>query len=190
MASGTCSHAEGNNTKARTFASHAEGDTTSTSGNASHAEGYKTYALEAYAHTEGTLTSAYAAASHVEGAGGQASGYRSHAEGSYTITKNKAEHAEGQCNKSHRKDGVAYDYFGSGCTLHSIGIGTSDAENDRANAFEVMQDGKVYIINVGDYNGKNSTTAGISDVATVITGIQNNIGNISSVLDSINGEVL
>ena len=75
-----------------------------------------------------------------------ANGNYSHAEGKHTKAINNAEHAEGQYNQSH-----------SGKTIHSIGIGTSDST--RKNAFEVMQDGSIYVYGLGNYNGSALTNA-------------------------------
>ena len=91
--------------------------------------------------------------SHAEGNFTHTIGAASHAEGIYTIANNRAEHAEGHYNKSNK----ASDTFGgSGNTLHSVGIGAPN--NDRKNAFEIMQNGEIYICGVGGYNGTNPTT--------------------------------
>ena len=74
VASGYCSHAEGEYTTASGGQSHAEGDDTTASGGQSHAEGGFT----------------------------RASGNFSHAEGYDTITNNQSEHASGQFNVSSR----------------------------------------------------------------------------------------
>lgn len=50
-------------------------------------------------------------------------------------------------------------------TYFSVGIGTSDT--DRKNAFEVKQNGDIYIEGVGGYDGTNTDES--EDVATVIT---------------------
>ncbi len=90
--------------------------------------------------------------SHAEGSGTISGGRSSHAEGDSTLTNNVAEHAEGSYNYSHStKDGDI------GNTLHSIGIGTS--MSNRKNAIEVMQNGDVYIIGIGGYDGTNIDSA-------------------------------
>jgi hypothetical protein len=140
-ASGEASHAEGGGTKAEGFASHAEGMYTITGATGAHAEGSWTKAYGENSHAEGYLTGATGWASHAEGQGSIASGSYSHAEGYGTIANNNYEHAEGKFNISNIN------------TIHSIGIGTY--ERDRMNAFEVMQDGKAYLIGAGGYTGTN-----------------------------------
>ncbi len=148
-AAGQYSHAEGRETEAF-YASHAEGRGSKATGDVSHAEGLGTYAIGDHTHAEGQNTHAVGLNAHAEGLRGWANGQHSHAEGVDTVTSNTAEHAEGKFNKSNKADGS----FGSaGNTLHSIGIGTS--ASDRKNAFEVMQNGDVYLIGVGGYDGKN-----------------------------------
>lgn len=92
-----------------------------------------------YAHAEGQGCSANGDASHAEGNGTDVEGHYGHAEGLHTIVENDCEHAEGCFNVSNTG------------TRHSIGIGTS--ENDRRNALEVMNDGRVYVRGVGGYDG-------------------------------------
>ena len=79
-----------------------------------------------------------------EGDATEANGDFSHAEGYKTITTNTSEHAEGEYNKSNTG------------TRSSIGIGTD--ENDRKNAFEVMENGDTFIYGVGRYDGTNINT--------------------------------
>ena len=70
----------------------------------------------------------------------KANGEYSFSEGQHTVANNRSEHAFGEYNKSNKID----DEFGNeGNTLFSIGNGTS--ESDRKNAFEVMQNGDIYI---------------------------------------------
>ena len=148
-AAGQYSHAEGRETEAF-YASHAEGRGSKATGDASHAEGLGTYAIGDHTHAEGQNTHAVGLNAHAEGLRGWTNGQHSHAEGVDTVTSNTAEHAEGKFNKSNKADGS----FGSaGNTLHSIGIGTS--ASDRKNASEVMQNGDIYLLGVGGYDGKN-----------------------------------
>ena len=155
-ASGNMSHAEGLNTSAMTNYSHAEGDSTVASGQSSHAEGYSTSAIN-YSHAEGygTLAVNYSHAegsnttargnSHAEGYQTKANGSSSHAEGRYTETRNEAEHASGQYNISNSASTIFGD---SGNTLFSVGNGTAD--NARHNAFEIRQNGDIYIVRSGN----------------------------------------
>ena len=141
---GTNSHAEGNNTTASGAYSHAEGSQTVASGQYSHAEGANTTAATDYSHAEGSYTKANASFSHVEGAGSQTNGTNSHAEGYFTKTENSSEHASGQYNVSNKASAT----FGhSGNTLFSVGNGTG--VNARNNAFEIRQNGDVYVTSGG-----------------------------------------
>lgn len=172
IASGNCSHAEGRNTVSSGVNSHAEGEgiivgdvvslsvgaygrsshvegiaTTTgeyneqtgiwSKGDAAHAEGNNTIASGNHSHAEGSGTQAIGWQSHSEGYNTVAKGNRSHAEGSGTETYNLAEHAQGSFNKSTKSTDK------SKATQFSIGIGTSDT--DRKNAFEVKQNGDIYI---------------------------------------------
>ena len=154
VASGTSAHAEGKQTTAGGGQSHAEGSGTIASGNMSHAEGQNTVASFNYAHAEGNQSSATSSSSHAEGESTLASGVQSHAEGLQTsatsqyshaegigtFTQNAAEHASGKYNVS--TIGVGDDK-----TLFSIGNGTAD--DARHNAFEIRQNGDIYITSGG-----------------------------------------
>lgn len=124
-ASGTNSFASGNNTTASGENSHTEGLETTASGLHSHAEGIRTTATESYSHTEGTNT----------------------------LAQNKGEHAQGILNISHKANTTVGD---AGNTIHSIGIGlfvTQSQSWNRRNAHEVMQNGDMYILGIGNYDG-------------------------------------
>lgn len=97
------------------------------SGDYSHAEGNNTKATGTSAHAEGYYTNAY--------------GSYSHAEGFYTITQNDGEHASGMYNVSNTGSST------SAKTLFSVGNGTAD--NVRHNAFEIRQNGDVYVTSGG-----------------------------------------
>lgn len=162
-AEGTNSVATGLNTVAASDYSHAEGYASKTSinpddpdgyGSASHAEGTGTIAKGTSSHAEGGGSLAIGRDSHAEGNSTTTGADASHAEGNWTITNNFAEHAEGTFNLSN----MASSTFGdAGNTLHSIGIGkaTGELKDDRRNAVEVMQNGDVYIIGIGGFDGTN-----------------------------------
>lgn len=82
----------------------------------------------------------------------KAEGDYSIAEGCGTTAKNLAEHASGKYNSSHDD------------TQFSIGIGTSDT--DRKNAIEAKENGAVYVIGIGEYDGTNPTSA--TDLAALL----------------------
>ena len=143
-ASGNYSHAEGQNTTASGNNSHAEGNNTTASGFYTHAEGNYTIASGSYTHAEGNNTQASGACSHAEGQQTVASGKYSHAEGFNTITNNESEHGSGQYNISNKASTTFGD---SGNTLFSVGNGT--ASNTRHNAFEIRQNGDIYLTKNG-----------------------------------------
>ena len=150
-AQGVVSHAEGSGSIGIGVGSHAEGSNTIANGIFSHAEGESSIAFDIASHAEGSNTNAKGRYSHAEGDLSQAEGERSHAEGYSTITTNNAEHAEGRLNKSNNGNDLKDK------TLSSIGIGES--ETTRKNAFEVMQNGDIYVYGLGDYDGTNPDTA-------------------------------
>lgn len=117
------SHAEGAGTNANGLSSHAEGAGTTANGQSSHAEG------------EECITGDYAVASHAEGIG--------------TETNNINEHAQGRYNVSHAVD--VYEIRHEGNTIVSVGIGEDN--DNRKNAFEIMQNGDIYVYGLGYYDG-------------------------------------
>lgn len=117
--------------------------------------------------------------SHAEGFNTTASGAGSHSEGIYTIANNASEHAQGNYNKSNA--GSTEDLK----TIHSIGVGTKEK---RMNAQEVMRNGDHYVLGIGGYDGTNPESA--QTLQEVIKGITDEMGEIDSLLDQINGEVV
>ena len=102
------------------------GNITRTNGKAAFACGDYTSSDANYAFSEGTNTTANTQASH--------------AAGSYTSTKNRSEFSIGEYNNSVS----ASTTFGhSGNTLFSVGDGTSNSA--RHNAFEIRQNGDIYL---------------------------------------------
>ena len=92
---------------------------------------------------------------HSEGYETRSFGFGSHSEGYNTIAKNVGEHASGIYNVS------------NGDTQFSIGVGVS--EDDRKNAFEVKQNGDIYI-------------GGVSNT------LQSNINNANAAIDILTGD--
>ena len=92
-ASGGYAHAEGGSTASGLY-SHAEGSGSTASGGYSHAEGRST-ASGLYSHAGGYMTIAAGAQSHAEGNFSVASGSNSHAEGRFAVAKGNYSHAEG-----------------------------------------------------------------------------------------------
>lgn len=169
QSNGEASHAEGYGSIADGNYSHAEGYDSIAEGNYSHAEGYESHAEGDYSHAEGENTIASGYYSHAEGENTLALGSASHAEGLGTITNNVGEHAEGKYNHSN-SDTENTNNIGLN-TIHSIGIGTGD--NDRKNAFEVMENGDVYVYNVGDYDGTNATENDTKTLQEVLEELNN-----------------
>lgn len=97
-----------------------------------------------YSHSEGYISKAEGYASHAEGLSTKSKGFGSHAEGYFTITTNESEHSSGRYNNSVSSSTT---FGNSGNTLFSVGNGTAD--NARHNAFEIRQNGDIYITKDG-----------------------------------------
>ena len=95
-----------------------------------------------------------------------------------TVAENDQELAAGRYNFSHKG---SESWGDPGNTIHSIGIGTE--ESNRTNAVEVMQDGKVYVIGAGGYDGK--TLEGASDLATILNGIPEQLADYVNTLPDV-----
>ena len=193
IAIGYYSHAEGANTSASGESSHAEGFDTTASGESSHAEGEQTIANGDKSHAEGYQTEANGTSSHAEGFATSASGNYSHAEGRGTEAINDYEHASGRYNIS---TNVSTTFGDSDNTLFSVGNG-SNASTKRHNAFEIRQNGDIYIVDV-DGSGTSYTDKGMlrlqdclfsPDVELVISAALNDlndrIGNAEELLSQI-----
>ena len=142
VASGSNSHTEGYNTKAKNSNSHAEGQQTEAVGSSSHAEGAQTKAVGNNSHAEGLLTNASGVNSHAEGQETKAVGVNSHAEGQGTVTSEVGGHVAGKYNA------VVAD------GLFNFGIGSSN--DKRKSAMIITNEGKVYFIDAGGYDGGTS----------------------------------
>lgn len=162
--SGKYSSADGANNTVSSDYANAEGVGNTASGNASSTEGSNNITTGQSAHTEGASNKNNAAAGHVEG-------YKNTAQ-------NDSEHAEGRYNISHTGESAAEK------TRHSIGIGTNE---ERKNAVEVMENGDMYVIGAGGYDGTNPGTG--KTIQAILTELDNTLGDISTILDNINGEV-
>lgn len=86
------------------------------------------------------------------------------AAGYFTYAYNQAESSFGQYNKSNYYEGENFGYCYN--TIHSIGIGYifHDTENDedievRKNALEITQNGEIYLLGIGEYDGTNTELA-------------------------------
>ncbi len=141
---------------ARNVQSLTEGRFGATLGECSHIEGITCITLGNYSHAEGEAT--------------KAKGRASHTEGEQTVANNRGEHACGRFNVSKASSDT------SKATQFSIGIGT--AKNDRKNAYEVKQNGDVYITGIGGFTGANSDSS--KSVQEVITELVNKLNEITT----------
>ena len=169
-ARGENSHAEGSQTNANKDNSHAEGRVTVADGDASHAEGGETQASGDYSHAEGYMSLSEGIASHTEGQHTTASGDYSHAEGTSTHALYINAHAEGQdttagaANAHAEGQGTVTTEVGGHVagtynavvanSLFNFGIGSSN--DKRKSAMIITNEGKVYFIDAGGYDGGTS----------------------------------
>jgi hypothetical protein len=143
-ASGKHSIAHGTKCTATYEASIATGYYNEARANYSIAQGYHTTTYGGSSHSEGWDSVTRASYSHAEGNNCMTSGESSHAEGIFTNTSNKGEHSEGWYNVTRKNSTTFGD---SGNTLFSVGNGT--AEGARHNAFEIRQNGDIYLTKDG-----------------------------------------
>jgi predicted nucleic acid-binding Zn-ribbon protein len=101
------------------------------SGSNSHAEGEETQAIGYNSHAEGQGTTTSGGNSHAEGRSTKANGTSSHAEGHNTITYNIAEHAAGYFNTSTQINYGLWGGR-SDALLSSIGNGNTNAQRHNA----------------------------------------------------------
>ena len=126
-----------------------------------------------YSHSEGYISKAEGYASHAEGLSTKSKGFGSHAEGYFTITTNESEHSSGRYNNSVSSSTTFGD---SGNTLFSVGNGTAD--NARHNAFEIRQNGDIYITKDGqDVKLQDQLGGGGGSSYTGVSGITINENN-------------
>ncbi len=150
------SHAEGRITVANGDASHAEGDETQAAGKWSHAEGYMSLAEGIASHAEGQYTTASGDYSHAEGTSTRASYINAHAEGQDTMAGAANAHAEGQGTVTTEVGGHVAGTYNAvvANSLFNFGIGSSN--DKRKSAMIITNEGKVYFIDAGGYDGGTS----------------------------------
>ena len=117
--------------------------------------GFECVASGLHSHSEGTACVAYGENSHAEGYQCHTldAAFASHAEGIETEAYNIGEHAQGKYNVSHQANISETQHEGN--TIVSVGIGEG---SDRKNAFEIMQNGDIYVYGLGNYNGTLTKT--------------------------------
>ena len=150
------SHAEGRITVANGDASHAEGDETQAAGKWSHAEGYMSLAEGIASHAEGRHTTASGDYSHAEGTSTRALYINAHAEGQDTMAGAANAHAEGQGTVTTEVGGHVAGTYNAvvANSLFNFGIGSSN--DKRKSAMIITNEGKVYFIDAGGYDGGTS----------------------------------
>lgn len=150
------SHAEGRITVADGEASHAEGDETHAAGKWSHAEGYMSFSAGIASHVEGQYTTASGDYSHAEGTSTRALYINAHAEGQDTTAGAANSHAEGQGTVTEEVCGHVAGMYNAVVAngLFNFGIGSSDEK--RKSAMIITNEGKVYFIDAGGYDGGTS----------------------------------
>lgn len=150
------SHAEGRITVANGYASHAEGDETQAAGKWSHAEGYMSLAEGIASHAEGQYTTASGDYSHAEGTSTRALYINAHAEGQGTTAGAANAHAEGQGTVTTEVGGHVAGTYNAvvANSLFNFGIGSSN--DKRKSAMIITNEGKVYFIDAGGYDGGTS----------------------------------
>lgn len=127
---GNYSHAEGRQTTAN-YGAHAEGRGTTAKGHMSHAEGQNTTTIGECAHAEGKNTIAKGYYAHAEGYATQANGNSSHASGDHTVAGYTNQFVTGKYNDNKTN------------SLFEVGYGLAD--NQRKNAFEVLDTGSAKV---------------------------------------------
>lgn len=164
--------------------SHAEGGQTDATADYAHAEGFNSIASGAKSHAEGTSI-ASGDSSHSEGYSTTASGDYSHSEGRSTTASHSASHASGFSTKTGRdyQTVVGTRNVGKADTLFEVGNGYFDdvtGNTINQNAFEVQEDGTLYIQNGTLTDGTNNVT--IDNIAT-----KDEIPDISTKADKVSG---
>lgn len=136
-------------------------------GKAAFACGNYTSANYQYAFSEGTNTTANTQASH--------------AAGSYTSTKNRSEFSIGEYNNS---VSASTTFGDSGNTLFSVGNGTSSSA--RHNAFEIRQNGDIYLTKDGQDVKLQDQLGGGGSSYSAGTGIDitNDVISVTGMTDS------
>ena len=171
---------------------HAEGKQTFALGENSHSEGAETTASGMNSHVEGEYSVANGSASHAEGYSCTTeAGYGNHAEGFYTTAKNDASHSEGYYtiagSANQHVQGKYNIEDASGIYAHIVGNGTY---NKRSNAHTLDWDGNAWF--AGDVTVTDGSGNSISVLSLInrINELETMMGQVSTLLDEVNGEVM
>lgn len=117
----------------------------STVGSNSHAEGAENIASGSASHAEGAANSASGNYSHAEGETNSASGTGSHAEGKTTVASGDYSHTGGRSTRANYNYQTVVGSYNNNKSTTLFEVGNGSDENNRSNAFEVRQNGDVYI---------------------------------------------
>ena len=173
-------HAEGYQAYTSGMGAHSEGYGTKSTGNAAHAEGYYTTASQSGSHAEGNRTISTASNGHAEGEETTVSGNNGHAEGYNTLAAGNSAHAEGigtHAGSDYQHVSGKYNVVDAASSYACI-VGNGTASTARSNAYTL------------DWSG-NATFAGdVTANGVSLVNLSTMIGYISTVLDSINREVV
>lgn len=150
------SHAEGRITVADGDASHAEGDETQAAGKWSHAEGYMSLSEGIASHVEGQYTTASGDYSHAEGTSTRALYINAHAEGNDTEAGAANAHAEGQGTVTAEVGGHVAGLYNAVVANGLFNFGIGSGNDKRKSAMIITNEGKVYFIDAGGYDGGTS----------------------------------
>lgn len=178
VATGAYAHAEGKQTFALGDNSHSEGTETTASGTNSHVEGEYSEAKGSASHAEGySCVTEAGYGNHSEGFFTKSAGTASHSEGYYTIASSDYQHVQGQYNAEDT----------TGTYAHIVGNGDY---NTRSNAHTLDWDGNAWFagdVTVTDDNGNSVSVLGLINR---ISELETMLGQVSTLLDEVNGEVV
>lgn len=121
------------------------------------------------------------------GRAARTAGNASMAMGLQVSTNNRGELAAGNYNLSHK---VSTTFGNAKNTLFSIGCGNSSTT--RHNAIEIMENGDIYLLGFGGYNGKNSNDDNVLPIQKLILTrieIRDEFGDVNTVLQVIPNEL-
>lgn len=104
---------------------------------------------------------------HASGNNVKAIGDGSYAVGGGTEAKNDKEFACGAYNKSSKENGKR--------TRFSVGVGTYQ---ERKNALEIVEDGKVYVKGLGGYDGTNASGQNVKHLVTIINELAQTVATL------------
>lgn len=127
-----------------------EGNRTIASGYCSHAEGEDSKTVGSYSHAEGSITKAFGYASHAEGLGSLASGDESHAEGRDTEAIGAYSHAQNYHTKAASYNQTAMGRYNvkDASDKYALIIGNGTADDARSNALAVDWNGNIFVNDV------------------------------------------